>query len=193
MPDFVELPDELIESVDTWTGCDEWHSVYTIQLSELMAEGLDIWSYIDWSGSAFDQDQYERLCAAFEQRFMWREISMEPFSVWAQRVAYKLNYELMPKYKPLYEAEQQGLNVLADGDEYFKHREIGSDYPETLLSANSDYVSIGKDIEDERLKFGNLPDAYQRVYEKYRSIDAMILDELECMFIGLYSANVNGW
>lgn len=193
MSDFVDLPDELIDSVDNWTGCDEWHSVYTIQLSELMSEGLNIWDYIDWQDNAFDEEQYTRLCAAFEQRFMWREISIEPFSVWAQRVSYKLNYELMPKYRPLYEAEQQGINVLADSDEYFKHREIGSDYPETLLSANSDYVSVGKDIEDERLHIGSIPDAYERVYEKYRSIDQMILDELECMFIGLYTANVNGW
>ena len=188
---YVYPPD--IEDLDTDTGCDEWHAVYTIQLSELMSEGLDIWSYIDWRSSAIDEAQYKRICSGFEQRFMWREISMEPFSVWAQRVAYKLNYELMPKYRPLYLAESQGFNLLADYDEYMKHRDIGSDYPETLLSGNSDYISTGRDIEEEKLRLANVPDQYEKIYEKYRSIDQMILDELDCMFIGLYTANVNGW
>lgn len=193
MSDWVKLPD--IEGFDAFTGSDEWHSVFTIQLSQLIETGIFDWESenLDWSSAAYDDAQYMRVCNGFVSRFMWREISMIPPGIWMQRVRHKLVYEIMPKYRPLYEALEEGVNVLADSDEYYKSRKIESDYPETLLSGNADYVSHGQDLEDERVKIGNIPDNMDKFVEKYKSVDELVLDDLECMFISLYTANVNGW
>lgn len=193
MAEFVTLPD--IEGFDTFTGGDEWHAVYTIQLSELINDGILDWhgDMLDWSGAAYDDRQFARLCEAFEGRFMWREISMLPFSRWAQQVRYRLVYELMPKYRPLYEAVEEGYNPLADYDEYYKRRSIDSDYPETLLSKNADYISSGNDTEEERLRIANVAEQAAVYAKGFKAVDTLILDELDSLFISMYSYNVNGW
>lgn len=178
-----------------YTGVPEWHAVYTIQLGELVASGLFSWSkpILNWSDAAYNAEQYTRVCAYFIDRFEFREISLIPFYEWAKRLRYKLVYELMPKYKPLYEAFESGVNPLADFDEYYKEREITSAYPETMLSGNSDYASDGKDIENERIRLGNITERENEYVNGFRSIDAALLDELETMFVCMYTANVNGY
>ena len=86
---------------------------------------------------------------------------------------------------------KNGLNPLADGNEYYKNRTIQSAYPETLLSENSDYITDGKDEEYQRIKEGNFIDNSAKYYTEYRAIDAAMLDELESMFISMYTLNVN--
>lgn len=182
-----------IEEFDNYTGRDRWNAVYTIQLGELVESGVFDWERpeLDWSSAKFDDEQYSRLCAYFVDRFYYREISMEPFKVWANFLKRKLVYELMPKYKPLYERVAEGINPLSDENEYYKNRTIESAYPETLLSENADYITDGKDEEFQRIKEGNFVDSMQNYADKYRSVDEMILDELDILFIGLYTANVN--
>lgn len=126
---------------------------------------------------------------------------------------------------------QQGStskNGTENADEYEKRRAIGSDYPETLLSGNADYVSNGQDEEKERIsekeysetgtsaddgRFNtdststrkddtesehetfqrdDLMDAYLQYQDQFQAIDSKLLDELESMFIGLYTASVDG-
>lgn len=182
-----------IDAFDNYTGRDRWNAVYTIQLGELAESGVFDWERpeLDWSTAKYDDEQYSRLCAYFIYRFYYREISMEPFKVWANFLKRKLVYELMPKYKPLYERVAEGINPLSDENEYYKNRTIESAYPETLLSENADYITDGKDEEFQRIKEGNLVDSTANYAQKYRSVDEMILDELEIMFIGMYTANVN--
>lgn len=176
-----------------YTGKSEWYAVYTVQLGELVEKGVFDWSRqeLDWSDAAYSQEQYERVCEYFTKRFMFREISIEPFLEWAVMLRRKFVYELMPKYQPMYERVAEGIDPFAESDEYYKNRTIQSAYPETLLSNNADYITDGKDEEFERVKEGRTAENAARFVELYKGVDEFMLDELETMFISLYTANVN--
>lgn len=182
-----------VSEYDEYTGKERFNAVYTIQLGELIEDGVFDWSkpMLDWSEAAIDETQYKRVCDYFNDRFYYREISMEPFKVWANYLRRKLVYELMPKYKPLYERIAEGVNPLANSNEYYKNRTIESAYPETLLSENADYITDGKDEEFQRIKEGDYVESTAKFAEMYKGIDEMMLDELEPLFISLYTANVN--
>lgn len=175
---------------------DDWFAVYTIQLGELIENGLFDWSRpeLDWSEAAYDEEQYTRVCDYFKERFYWREISVIPYLQWAQMLKRKIVSELMPKFKPLYARAAEGFNPLSNENEYYKSRKIGSAYPETLLSENSDYITDGTDEEFERIKEGNLVSSYNDYVNNFRGVDEALLDELESMFVCMYSLNMNtGW
>ena len=159
-----------------------------------MQSGVFDWSRpeLDWSSAAFNNDQYSRICDYFIQRFMFREISITPPLEWFITLKRKLVFELMPKYKPVYERMKDDFDPLAITDEYYKERAIDSDYPETLLSANADYVSFGKDIEHEKIVEGNVSDIATKYAVYYKGVDELLLDDLESMFISLYTSYVNG-
>ena len=179
---------------EDFTGFKEqFNAVYTVQLGELIEIGLFDWTNpaLDWSAYAFDAEQYTRVCDYFKQRFYYREISIVPFGEWANYLHYKLCFELSPKYNPLYQNAKDGINPLADSNEYYKNRTIQSAYPETLLSDNSDYITDGKDEEFQRIKEGNFTELSTKYYAEFRAIDAAMLDELETLFISMYTLNVN--
>lgn len=180
--------------VNDWTGKDRWNAVYTVTLGELIDKGVFDWGLgiLDWSSAAYSTEQYNRVCAYFIERFRFREISMEPFYEWATMLHRKLVYELMPKYKNLYQYLDKEFDPAQVSDKYHKRRTIGSDYPETLLSANADYISNGQDEESEDIERGNLMEAYETYVTRYQAIDQRLLDELESMFIGLYTASIDG-
>ena len=171
-----------------------WHAVFTIQLGELVESGVFDWKspLLDWSAAAADPEQYARVCAYFVERFRYREISMTPFLSWAQALHRKLVYELMPKYRPLYEELAESIVPLASENEYMKRRKIGSDYPETLLSENADYISDGEDEEWQRIKVGSVSEAMES-YARYHAVDEALLDELEILFVSMYTSYNNGW
>ena len=204
---FTEI-DPNIEEWNDYTGHDEWSAVYTIQLGELIESGVFDWTrpMLDWSKAAYDAEQYSRVCDYFEDRFRFREISIEPFEEWANYLRSRLVYELMPKYRILYAEAQKEWTIATGGketlnsDNYYKGRVIGSDYPETLLSENSDYITDGKDTEDERVieekrdKTVNTSDyveATQLYANLFGQLDKRLLDECENLFIGMYTTNVN--
>ena len=182
-------PDEMLDYV----GRGIWNAVYTVQLGELVETGVFDWKRpeLDWSGAAYDESQYERVCAYFVDRFKYREISIEPFEQWALMLRRKFVYELMPKYRPLYERVYEGINPFAEKDEYYKNRTIESAYPETLLSDNADYITDGRDEEFERLTEGRTAENIVYYAEMYKGVDEFMLDELESMFVSLYTANIN--
>lgn len=182
-------PEEMLD----YTGRDEWYAVYTVQLGELIQTGVFDWTRpeLDWNEAAYDNEQYTRVCEYFEQRFMYREISMEPFLEWATMLKRKFMFELMPKYKPMYERVAEGIDPFAESDEYYKNRTIQSAYPETLLSSNADYITDGKDEEFERVKEGRTAENAARFVELYKGVDEFMLDELETMFVSMYTANIN--
>ena len=168
---------------------------------------------------------------------------MEPFKIWANFLTRKIKYELMPKYKILYAEAARNVSLQFDGsesrtlnwnesgngsvtnsrdessDDYYKKRDIQSEYPETLLSSNSDYISTGNDTEDERVTTRNEAETENNESERehtqdanmtrqasasawlnniplalelFGKIDKQLCDELEVMFVSLYSANING-
>lgn len=185
------------ETFETYTGYPEFHSVLTIELGELVESGIFTWERIDWRDAAYSQEQYERLCEAFLARFWLDEISVTPVGAWFRLLRYTLVYELMPKYKPLYAQLESGdYDPLQTGGEYRKEIRIDSDFPETLLNGNrdQDYASKGYAFEAETVGRGNMADDYANYVEKFRSIDAMILDEIERkLFNPLWTTNVNMW
>lgn len=187
------MSDIPIEEFDNYTGHEQFNAVYTIQLGELVECGLFDWSMdvLDWSSAAYSAEQYERVCEYFIERFYYREISIEPFAEWARYLKRKLVYELMPKYKPLYKRVSEGVNPLAGSNEYYKNRTIQSAYPETLLSENSDYITDGRDEEFQRIKENGLVEALDAFAQAYKDVDQLLLDELESMFVCMYTANVN--
>ena len=183
-----------IDEFDAYTGHDDWHALYSIQLGELVEAGIFDWAKpeLDWSIAAYDDEQYARVCAYFIDRFYYDEISILPVGQWFKQLHRRLIYELMPKYKPLYERIAEGIDPFQNGGEYHKRREISSDYPETLLSENADYISTGNDLEYETVKEGDIPNALDAYMQLYRSVDKALLDELELLFVQLYTSNVNG-
>lgn len=182
-------PDELLD----YTGRNQWNAVYTIQLGELVESGVFDWSMdeLDWSNAAYDDEQYSRVCDYFIQRFMYREISIEPFLEWAVMLKRKLVYELMPKYRDLYKRVNEGVNPLSGENEYYKNRTIDSAYPETLLSQNADYITEGKDEEYQRIKELDYVEQMEKYAQRFKSVDERLLDELETMFVCMYTTNVN--
>lgn len=181
-------------SVNEWTGNNVWNAVYTVQLGELIDKGIFDWSLdiLDWSSAAYSSEQYNRVCSYFIERFRFREISIEPFYEWATMLHRKLVYELMPKYKNLYQYLDESFDPAQVSDKYHKRRAVGSDYPETLLSGNADYISNGQDEESEDIQRGDLLESYNKYIEDYQAIDTQLLNELESMFIGLYTASIDG-
>lgn len=182
-----------IDEWDDYTGREQWNAVYTIQLGELIDSGVFNWDndLLNWSTAAYDEDQYNRVCAYFIERFYFREISIEPFFEWAKILKRKIVYEIMPKYTPLYARAAEGVNPLANENEYYKNRRIESAYPETLLSDNADYITDGTDEEFQRIKEGPYVDNMMNYATAFKPIDEMVLDELESMFISLYTLNIN--
>lgn len=176
-----------------YTGFEQFNAVYTVTIGELVQSGVFDWSRpeLDWSQAAYDREQYDRVCAYFLKRFYYREISIEPFLEWAVMIKRKFVYEVMPKYKPLYDALKDGYAPLANEDEYYKSRIVDSNYPQTQLSGNSDYATSGRDEQYERLKQGNTTDMMNKYAEEFKGIDELLLNEFESMFISLYTANYN--
>lgn len=176
----------------------EWHGVVTIPLGELIDAGWVKWHNEDgtinpdWEWDYYDAAQYKRVCKKLNERYFWDEISLLPPVRWKQQLIRKLN-EIMPKYKPLYEVLEKGIDPLQVYGEYGKSRNIFSEFPETLLNGNSDYVSNGTDREYEIIKQGDWIEKMLQYAKDYNDIDVMILDELETLFSGLYTVSVNGF
>ena len=176
-----------------YTGQEELHAVYGITIHELIESGVFDWNRkeLDWKAAAYDDAQYIRLCSYFVERFRFRTPSIVPLLEWMYALRRMLVYELMPKYKPLYAQIESGISPIG-GDEFYKERHISSMYPETLLSGNSDYISSGEDREYERIKVENASDELINFAEKYRSVDALLLDEIDAsLFTHMYTSYAN--
>lgn len=186
-------PDKWSESeMMDYTGQHETHSVFGIKLVDLIETGIFDWSkpYLDWSSAAYSPEQYERFCNYFVERFYFRDIGITPFRVWANYFHRMMVYELMPKYKPLYNQVESGISPLGE-NEFHKRRTITSAYPETQLSGNSDYITDGIDEEYETIRIKNPGEAMQDYMHDFVSVDEALADELEVLFICMYTSYVN--
>lgn len=170
----------------------EFHSVVTIQFGELIHEKIVDWSDPSWQWDYYNKEQYDRVCKKIEDHYWTREISMLPIGNWKRRFLNLLN-ENMPKYKKMYAALDAEFNILQNSDEYFKSRDIYSDFPQTQLQGNEDYANTGVDKEYERIYEGSPVDKLSDYIEKYRDVDLMIVNDLEIMFSSLITVNLNGF
>lgn len=183
-----------------YTGENVWNAVYTTQLGELIEHGLFSWddTMLNWYDASYaaqedtkDPGQYKRVCDYFVERYRFCEVSIEPLYEWKTRLHACIVYELCPKYNALYKRLAEGWNPLQDSSDYEKRREIGSEYPETLLSKNADYLSTGTDLEYEHVHEGNVTDALLNYAKNFHYVDELFLDDLEKFFIGLYTSHTN--
>lgn len=146
-----------------------------------------------WRFDAYSDEQYTRLCTKFLNRFYDREVSNTVPNRWKRAYLRKLN-EIMPKYKLLYARVEQGVNPLQESRAREKSRDIFSDFPETMLSGNSDYASTGNDREADMMREGSATDKVVQFARDWRDVDAMILDELEhTLFTSLIVPTVPLW
>ena len=180
-------------SPDTGGGCSDWHAVYTIQLGELIEGGAIDFESDEWDFDAYDAEQRSRLWSKFTERYRWYEIGIVPPLRWHDAIISKLN-EIMPKYKPIYRALEDGYNPLQEGSERRRDRAVFSEYPQTVLKPETqDYASTGNESVSEIIRDGSIVDKALEIRNRYSDVDALILDELEYLFIPLTTANVNGF
>ena len=178
----------------------DYHAVASITLQELNEIGFFDWEQFDWSDCAYDADTYKRLCDQIYARYKWREISITPPLEWKELFLARIKFELCPKYNRLYklydkyDALMDEDRIFYDYDKYGKSRDIGSEFPETLLSGNSVYASDGKDNEYEEIKDANPLDRFDNL-EKVSNInlDKMFVDELESFFNGVWINDTQAW
>lgn len=171
----------------------DYHAVVSVQLIELINDGLVDFSKPEWDFDSYNDEQRNRLYEKVKGRFAYREIGILPYRWWKDRFIATLN-EIMPKYKPLYKAIDDGYNPLQSGSEYYKSRDIYSEFPQTMLSGdNQDYASTGTDHEHERIAQGDFIDQASRLDYQYNDVDVMILNRLERLFCPLMTVNVNGY
>ena len=169
----------------------DYHAVNSIQLCELINDGWIDFSSHDWDFDAFDSEQRDRLWMKFEKRYYFREIGLTPPGIWKYELLRKLN-EIMPKYKPAYQALKDGVNIFQHYGEYGKSRNMFSEFPQTQLSANEDYVSNGTDREHEEIYLGDWMEQIAKL-KTYDDIDVCILKELETFFSCMFTVNLNGY
>lgn len=170
---------------------DDYHAVVTIQLIELVNDGVIDFSDSYWDFDSYDDAQRRRIYEKVMGRFAYREIGILPIRKWHDRFIATLN-EIMPKLKPLYAALDEGYSPLNSGSEFGKSRSIFSDFPQTMLGDNQDYASNGTDREYEIIRRGDFIETAEAL-QRYNDPDTMILNRLEGLFSALLTVNVNGF
>lgn len=174
---------------------DEFYSVMSIQLGELIEHGL-----FDWENDEtlvwdyYTEEQYQSVCQKFVNRFYYRDIGILPVGQWRLEYVRKLN-EIMPKYKKLYELldELEDYDILTVYDEFGRTRKIDSDFPATMLGTNQDFATYGTDTEFETIRKGDYLEKLDYVLQKYPNLDLAILEECETLFSSLWTVNINGF
>lgn len=168
-------------------GPDDYYDAITITVGELVADDIINLEWFDFD--CFDQAQRARLWSKFMGRFEWREIGIIPVGRWMARVLAKLN-EIMPKYKPLYQALADGITPMTAVDEWHKSRDVFSQFPQTALGGSDvDYATSGNDREYETVRDYGMLDVGERISE-YNDVDVLILNELEPLFCSISSTTL---
>ena len=194
------------------TNWNDYHSLYTIQVCELYDNGFFdgfVEHSDDWDFPIYTEEQDKRLRQLILDYFFYREIGIIPPGIWKRKFLSRMR-SLSPTYLMMYkivdDAQEDLLQAagtiheVAKTDNSYKGRSIFSEFPETMLSANSDYASNGSDTEDERIIdkdiVRTLREDYmkrlQQLEEEHANVDKFILNKLESLFSSLLTSNVNG-
>lgn len=171
----------------------DFHAVVTVTLNEYIADGLIDFSDSSWDFDSFDDEQRNRIYTKIIGRFGDREIGILPFGRWKRRMIATLN-EFMPNVMPIYQALKDGYTPMQAGGEFYKSRDIHSDFPQTMLNGETqDYASDGSDHEHELIRTGDFIDTAARLYDYYQNPDTMVLNRIERLFSPLITVNINGF
>ena len=186
------LPD--VPNFDYDSGMDfrDPHAVVSVMLCELAEGGFFDLTREDWDfGPKYSAEQHKNLCEKITAHFWFREISLVPPGIWKREFLRKMN-EIMPKYMAWYKTIDDGI-ILGTESEYYKSRNIYSDFPQTSLQGNNqDYASTGNDLEYERIKQLDPLVLGDRI-KTYNDVDLAIINEIETLFSCLFTVNVNGF
>lgn len=163
----------------------------SITLGELVEDGWIDFTKAAWKFTQYSDEQYKRLTGKIVNHYWSRELGILPPGQWQREFLRKME-EIMPKYLYLYKKLEGDTDSLNATDEYYKSRNIVSDFPQTQLSGNEDYASMGTDHQYERIHDGTVFDYAERI-RNYDDVDLLIINELECMFSCLLTVNVNAW
>lgn len=186
----MSFPDVPEYDFDTRSGYD-FHSVATIQLCELYDCGWFDLTDDSWNFPKYNNAQHERLCAKILEHYYYRELALTPPGVWKREFLRKMN-EIMPKYIVLYKAIDEAPQLIGAKSEYFKSRNIYSEFPQTMLSGNSDYASSGNDNEYERIYQLDILDLAERI-RSYDDVDLMIIEDIESLFSCFFTIGINAF
>lgn len=178
---------------------DDFHAVYTVQLGELIHNGLVNFKDGTWDRLAdgtelvwISEEKREEFWAKFKQYYFWREIGEMPYKRWKYDLLVLLAGKL-PKYNLMWKALEDGVDPLQDGSEYGKNRNIYSEFPQTMLSDNQDYASSGNDYQFERVREGNFVEAMEALTADYTDPTFALVKELDIMFYSVLTSNINGF
>lgn len=179
-------PFELYEDPD-------YHSVYSIELCELIAAGFDPFGDERWPTLAWHSDeQRSRWEEKFKARFWYRDIGITPPGIWRHELT-RVMGEVLPKYKQLYEQIDKGAGPLAESDSIGKERRVYSDFPATQLNPEiEDYARSANDYEYEHIDNGSFIDKAEQIRNRYNDVDVLLLDEVEGCFSCMLTVSMNG-
>lgn len=167
-----------------------YNSITSITLGELYNEGLINFDDGTWDFPKYSDEQDARLKQKILDHYRYRDIALIPFKMWKDEFLRTLN-EIMPKYIYLYGLINDSPNLIGAGSEYYKSRNIYSDFPQTQLQgSNSDYASSGVDMEFERIRQADIIEIAERL-KTYDDVDLLIIQELEPLFSCILSMNLN--
>lgn len=189
-PTPMPMPDFGCDPMGDMMGQEDFHSVVSISLGELIRWGFVVWGEPSWTWDFYDEKQYWRVCEKIENHYWGREIGVLPPGAWKREFMRKMN-EIMPKYKLAYKALDDGVALMRTGDQYGKSRDVGSEFPATQLGADNDYASDATDREYETVDEGDYLERAERL-RGYDDIDLQIVDEMETMFSALLTTHMNG-
>ena len=186
---YEDVPDYEPEQFDDF---HDSHSVVSIQLAELAEAGFFDLTRPDWDfGPKYSAEQHKQLCEKITAHYWFREIALVPPGIWKHEFLRKMN-EIMPKYMQWYKTIDDNVQLGTEG-EYYKSRNIFSDFPQTSLRGdNQDYASTGNDVEYERIRQLDPIELASRL-RTYNDVDLAIINEIEPLFSCLLTVNVNGF
>lgn len=187
------LPDDVNPYIpEQYGNFRDYHAVVSIKLCELTEAGFFDLTREDWDfNPKYSAEQHAQLCSKITQHFWFREIALVPPGIWKIEFLRKMN-EIMPKYMALYKSLDDGIE-LGTESEYYKSRNIFSDFPQTALSGeNQDYASTGNDVEYEKIRQLDPIELADKL-EKYNDVDLAIINEIEPLFSCLLTVNINGF
>lgn len=183
-----------VEPYDFSSECnrDDFNGVISITLGELYEEGFIDWTDGTWNFPKYSDEQDERLKEKIIDHYYYREISLVPPGIWKHEFLRTMR-EIMPKYLYLYRVIENNPDLIGASSEYYKSRNIYSDFPQTQLRGeNQDYASAGNDMEFERIRQADIMDIAERL-KSYEDVDMMIVQELEPLFSVLLTMNLNAF
>lgn len=168
----------------------EWHDIYTLTLSECIADGIIDFSKPEYDFNSFDDEQRNRIYDLITAKYYNFELGIVPVKLWRIELVNTLNLTMLD-VMPLYQKLKDGFNPFKSETEYGKSRQVFSDFPQTRLSSkNQDYASNANDREYEIDKEGNDLDRYVMLSERFRHPDKILVESVKTCFCGLVSVTL---